>query len=287
MELVKWLLIVIVISYSAQAQDSKITPLIFQRNSTVALSFSQSSVSDWQQGDKSIVDIKFGMTNRLSFSFKPITASATIRVLVGGQREISDYFPQGVFRSSDNELFCENTFVIPLGLFADPYCSGNFRTQITESHRLLKDKVTRTSKLWDPVTSQQAMGFAIQQVKGNNRLITRLGITLQQIRTHYHTELSDNPATPLKEQYKSDSGIEWISEAQQKFDSTIQYTGRFATRATFKHLDRWTVLSENEIRFRIWKFIGAILTINLNYNLEQSSTLQFKQVVSIGILQDL
>ena len=262
-------------------------PPTFQRTSTLALSFSQSAVSDWQQGDKSLIDIKFGMNNRFTFSFKPIVSVSTVRVLVGGQREYSDYFPQGIVRATDNEIFGESVFTLPLGLLADPYCSVNVRTQVTESRRLLKDKITRTAKLWDPVTSQQAMGVALQNVIGNNRLTTRLGITLQQIRADDHTELTDNFTTPIKEQYKADSGIEWISEAQQTLDTAVTYTGRIATRAVFLRLDRWTVLWENEFRFKIWKFIGATLTINLNYNPNQSATMQFRQAMSIGVLQDI
>lgn len=256
--------------------------------SGVALTFSQSSVYDLQQGEKSTLDIKSSFRNSTTFSTSFLSLRSSIRALLGMQNEKNEAFQESTLRATDNELFSETILTIPLGWQVDPYISVNLKTQITESHRLQQQKLLRSSKFWDPVTSQQAMGLTYSVNGKAGCFSLRSGANFQQIRAEDHTDLTDNPQTPLrKEQYKATAGMECVLESTIKLDSLITMRVRAGALKNILTNDAWNAQSESELSVKVWKAIGVVLNFVANYNEQQTKRVQIRQSLQLGFLVDL
>lgn len=280
--------IIIVVIYLPISLFSQQDSARFTSITSVNLSLAQSSVSDWKDGEKNTINIKANCYTNIYFLTDFFKATMALKLNIGVQKESSELFPDGFYRSSDNELFNEIKFIAPIGWDIDPFLAVGIRTQLTESHLLAKNGLMRTAKFWDPIISSESLGFTVSDVNKIGSANIRLGIVLQQIRSHFHTDQTDNPTTlNIREAYKPTSGIELVGETRLTLDSNIIFNGRMSLHSTFKDLDVWSVLSENEIRIRIWKFIGFIIMANIAYNREQSLKTQFRQSTMLSLIHDL
>lgn len=260
----------------------------FNQTLNTNLTFSQSSVYDWKEGEKSAFDLKFGANLRLNFEQPSLFRwTSTLKLNVGVQQESSDLFPAGYIKATDNELFGEAVLVFALGWKIDPFISGTFRTQPTESYRLLTSQRIRTAKLWDPVTSQQAIGVA-QDIKFGQSVVTlRGGLNLQQIRASRHREQTDNPTTVgIREGYKESAGCEALIDGQIRLDSGITLVTRTTVRRAMTPPVMWNVQSDNEVRCKVWRFLGVLLTYSATYNPQQTGRVQQRFSLSFGVVQD-
>ncbi|MCC7437857.1 MAG: hypothetical protein IT211_05115, partial [Armatimonadetes bacterium] len=197
-----------------------------------------------------------------------------------------DSIPENSFRLSENEAFAEGTLTFPIGWRVDPYFSANFRTPLTESFAIAGHQRTRTANMWDPVTSQQALGFTYFLGDQAGGWSTRLGFMLQQIRAGHHTQQTNDARTPEMERYKAQSGVEWVNEMNAQLDSSISYTGRLGMFGSFEELGVWAVRSENEFRVKVWKLLGVTWSFNVVHDVKQSLRTQIRQSLTLGVVQD-
>lgn len=252
---------------------------------SVSFSFAQSASANWQQGEEDYFALKFALNSRKQISAGPVLLRTNIITALGANYK-DDSIPENALRVGDNDMFGELVVVYPVRWIMDPYISGSFRTSITESFQYFFLPRTRVASLWDPVTSQQGAGFTYMVMGQSGMFNTRLGVSLQQIRARYQTQMSDDYMTPEIEQYKSQSGIEFVNEGTLRQDSTLTYTGRLSLFGSFQELGVWSVRWENETRFRLWKFFGLTWTFNVLHDIKQTRRTQFKQAIMLGILQD-
>lgn len=250
------------------------------------LSFAQAFSSNWVQGEENILTLKFSTRSIDERLLGPLKIRTTTQVAIGANYK-DDSIAANTLRVSDNEIFGEGVFVYPIRWIADPYFSASIRTPITESFRYSGPNRFRTANFWDPVTSQQGMGFTYALTGRSGMFNTRIGMALQQIRAEHNTMLTDDYTTPkVVEAYSARSGIEFVNEAMLRGDSTVSYVGRLGLFGTFKDLNVWTVRWENETRFRIWKSIGLTWTFNVLHDIKQTRRTQFKQAILLGLIQD-
>lgn len=252
------------------------------------LTISQSSNYDILQGEKSSLDIKSSFRNTTNLTTSLLTLRTSLRAILGIQNEKNEANEESFLRATDNELFGEVILTVPLGFQIDPYISANFKTQLTESQRLQKQSLIRTSKFWDPVTSQQGLGFTYG-LNGKVVCFTlRSGANFQQIRAEDHSELTDNPKTPtIKELYKATAGMEWVLESTIKLDSLITMRIRAGTQKNILTNDAWNAQSDSELSVKVWKIIGVVLNLSANYNEQQTKRVQIRQSLQLGFLVDL
>ncbi|MBK8912843.1 MAG: hypothetical protein IPM61_16185 [Chlorobi bacterium] len=248
-------------------------------------SFVQSSSWNTLQGDESIVSARISTRSNYQWNFTPCTFRTTFTTLIGGSYR-ADSIPQNAFRLSDNEAFAEAIIVLPLGWMVNPYASANFRTPLTESFAIVGGQRIRTANLWDPVTSQQALGGTYFLGSKTASWSSRLGFTLQQLRAHYHTQQTNDVRTPEIEAYKAQSGVEWVNEMSAQIDSSLTYTGRFGMFGSFDDVRVWAVRSENELRVKVWKFIGVTWNFTVVQDVRQTRRTQIRQSLTLGIMQD-
>lgn len=252
----------------------------------MGLSFAQSSVSDWKEGEKQNLEIKSSLLSKQRLDIGPVDFTMSLRFKLGVKQQTTE--TNEFVLPTDNELFGEGLLKLPLQWRVDPYISASFRTQVTESFRISRDKPIRTAKLWDPVTSQQGMGFTYLDRGDFGSLSTRIGVSLKQIRAEIYTTTTDDRKTrDVKESYKAESGIEFINDANLNLDSAISYRSRMGLFGTFDDLEKWTIRWENEIQATVWRFIAVTLSIDIYYDEKQSIETQFRQSLTLGVIHKL
>lgn len=252
---------------------------------SLGLSLIQAASGNWIQGDqnhfialvnaKSIGDIETGKWN--------IKRTFTLDLGARYARDSSEFFP---VRVSDNQLFLEAVVSYKAGWSINPYASSNLRTAVTESFSYYGLNRQRTAAFWDPVITQHSLGFSYVNYSGFDYYSVRAGVGFYSTRALHHTLLSDNWYTPERERYKFESGIETVSEANLSLDSSIFFTGRLELFGTFNDLSIWTLNSRNQFRFKVWRFINAILALDVVHNILQTRRTQWRQSFMLGMVKD-
>lgn len=251
------------------------------------LSFAQSSSSNWSQPGQDFASVGTAWVSTTNhWTTGPLQIKAVVNTRLGATY-LDDSTTTEKVRVTDNEVFAEGVISYSLGWQVSPYISAGFRTSVTEAFSYGPTSKFRVARLWDPVTSQQALGWTYTYLRSHSVLSTRLGISLQQVRAKDHTQMSDDPKTPReKEAYKAQSGIEWVSDAVLRLDTNISFNGRLTLMSSFQESEIWMVRSENIIQFRLWKFVGATLAFNIIHDIRQTRRTQFKQSLMLGIVQE-
>jgi hypothetical protein len=249
-------------------------------------SFAQAFSSNWQQGDENIFSVKFSARSRDDFPVGPFTFKNSMNGAIGANYQ-DDTVRANTVRVGDNEIFDELVIVYPVSWKIDPYVAASVRTAITESFRYYGGSRFRTSSLWDPVTSRESTGFTWGVMNREVMFNARLGVALEQVRAVHQTLMTDDYKTfGIIEAYRAQSGVEFVSDAMYRGDSTLTYTGRFSLFSSFDEPEVWTVRWENETRIQLWKAIGLTWTFNVLHDVRQTRRTQFKQSIMLGLIQD-
>lgn len=272
-------LLVLLISTKAFAQLPSNTPAVWFRTNLFAVSFLQSTSSDWALGPQNFIAAKISIRQRLPETLGPLRIVNTLTVDLG-VRQTSDSDDIAPVRVGENEMFGESRMTLPCGWSVDPYFCVNFRTPLTESYRYT-DHPERTGNIWDPVVSYESAGLQYLHSSPMAIFTARCGIALKQTRAHDNTQLTDNLFTDPVERYKAESGVELVSEATLVRDTTITATGKLALFTTFTDPDVVNVRWESELRYRIWRFVGLTVTLQAIYDASQMLRLQFRQSAMI------
>lgn len=259
-------------------------PAPFFPANLLALSFLQSSSSEWSQGPQNFLAAKASLRMREMDSVGPLRAVYLLTADIG-VRQSNDSADIARVRTGENELFGELRITYPFGWAADPYCSANFRSPMTESF-FYSAHPFRTGNLWDPVISYESAGLQYLRCLPAGMLSARGGIALKQTRASDNTLLTDDFLTPAIERFKSETGIEFVGEAILTQDSVLQYSGRVAMFTTFTQFERWTIRWDNELRYRLWRFVGLTIQLQTMYDATQSTRLQYKQGAMISFFAE-
>jgi hypothetical protein len=254
----------------------------------LTLAFSQSAADDWKQGESQTLELCTKINSEYEFSIDTLRVQLSAKYALGAILEKNENDRPAITRPTDNSIFAEAVAKYPLGWSVDPYVSASVKTQITESFRVFKSERKRTAKLWDPVTSQQSLGFAYGIRKNPDRLTFRMGISLKQIRAKEYTAMTDDRKTrDIKEGYKAESGIDITANGNTMLDSSITYRGKLRMFGTFDNLKVWTINYENEFEFTIWKALKIILNMDLIYNDKQTAGIQYRQSIRLGLVSNI
>ena len=240
---------------------------------------------DWKQGKRQAFEISTGIDSKNEFKIDTLQFDLNFKYRLGFILENGDKLPEDFVRPTDNEIFGETIMKYPLGWTLDPYISTSVQTQVTESFRLMKENPVRTAKFWDPITTQQSLGFAYTLKDKNDKMTSRLGFSLKQIRAEKHTAMTDDRKTrDIREAYKAESGISFKSDARVMIDSSVNYSGKLDMFSSFDNLNVWSLKFENQFDIKVWKFLGILIEINVFYDQNQSMNIQYRQNARLGII---
>jgi len=161
----------------------------------LSLSFSQTAVEDWKQGKRQTFEINNSLDSKIKLSIDTLDCQLNIKYDIGLLLDKSEKNEKDFVLPTNNNLFGEIMLKYPMKWELDPYISASFRTQLTESFRISKNILVRTANFWDPVTSQQAIGFSYKHKLNRDFVNFRLGISTKQLGALNHTQMTDDRTT--------------------------------------------------------------------------------------------
>jgi hypothetical protein len=142
------------------------------------------------------------------------------------------------------------------------------------------------------IKSIEAIG--VGDYKARLHLDLRLGATyLNDTASREPLRVADNSATtndgstPEVERYRAQSGIESVTEATIKIDSSATFTGRLGLFGTFQDLGIWSARSDNELKVMFSKSFGIVLNLMIVHDVKQSLRTQYKESLSLGFVGQL
>jgi hypothetical protein len=240
---------------------------------------SQIAFSNWTQGgENSITWTSYG---NFGLSFETMNWNFTNELkLAFGRSKLGDQ----EFRTNNNEFFLETVLAYKYGWAVDPYVSNSIRTVLAKGYDYEQDPKVEISKFFDPGYITQSVGFTYEKLKN---IKTRLGIGFQETITDEHPRYSDDPETSKIENFKFETGIESVTEANVSLQDNLLYTSKLRLFGRFEDLNVWDVRWDNTITAKINNYVNVNLNVLLIYDKTQSVKTQLKEALQLGITYTL
>ena len=250
-----------------------------------SLTFMQMMAEDWKQGKRQTFELSNSFDGKYDYKIDTLELDFRLKYNIGIIFEDSEIAPDDFIRPTNNDFLLESGVTYPIGWTVNPFFSASAKSQITESFRINQKNPIRTAKFWDPITTQQNIGFAYTSKVEKNKILIKLGFALKQIRAYHHTATTDDRSTrDVVERYKAEAGISIRSETLYYLTENLTYRNKTDMFASYENLEVWTFKMENLFDVKVWKVVGISVGIDLNYNQDQSTKIQYNQKVSIGLI---
>jgi hypothetical protein len=178
----------------------------------------------------------------------------------------------------------ETVLAYKYGWAVDPYVSNSIRTVLAKGYDYEQDPKVEISKFFDPGYITQSVGFTYEKLKN---IKTRLGIGFQETITDEHPRYSDDPETSKIENFKFETGIESVTEANVSLQDNLLYTSKLRLFGRFEDLNVWDVRWDNTITAKINNYVNVNLNVLLIYDKTQSVKTQLKEALQLGITYTL
>ncbi len=251
------------------------------------MTFSQSALNDWQQGEFNSLEASTTFDLNQTVFIDTLKIKSQIKGALGFlYKKDSKTFTETYF-PTENKVYSEVVFSYPLGWKVDPFFSFSIATQMIESYKYANKIKNITANFWDPVTLQQNLGFEKYIKKSNYTFTSNVGLSLKQIRTDKNYLLSDDRLTKnVIEKYKTESGIRIKSEFNWDFSKNINYRGCLELFGKLDDLNKWSVKNNNSLKICIYKCFAILLSLDVSYDENQATYMQYKQNLNLGIVAD-
>jgi hypothetical protein len=245
----------------------------------IGLNASQIAFKDWSQGGENAVSWSVFFNLGLKIDFQSWRLSNKIKTVFGmTQTGETD------FRTNENDLFFETALSYKMSWAVDPYLSNSIRSSIVDGYNYKTAPATKIATFFDPGYITQSIGFSFDKLKGLN---TRMGLAFQEIFAYdFHQYVKDRDGDSTK-RFRFETGIESVSSYEIAMDSTIKYKGDLRLFGRFDKLDVWDLRFENTLVAKINKFFNVNLNVLLVQQLSQSTRLQLKEALRLGVAFDL
>ena len=243
------------------------------------LNVSQIAFSNWTQGgENSITWTTFGKFG-LSYETEEINFTNDLKLAFGRSKQ-----GDSEFKTNDNELYLENVLAYKIGMHVDPYISNTIRTVIAKGYDYEQEPKVQIAKFFDPAYITQSIGFTYSKLKN---IKTRLGVGFQETITDKHPRYSDDPNTTEVENFKFETGIESVTEANFSLQDNLLYTTNLRLFGSFEELDVWDVRWDNTITAEINDYVNVNLNVLVIYEKTQSVKTQVKEALQLGLTYNL
>ncbi|MCX6146459.1 MAG: hypothetical protein NTW25_04310 [Candidatus Kapabacteria bacterium] len=265
------------------------TPFLSSQ-STLQIKVSQSIGDDYLQGKVLALDIGVNVDYRKKYYIPLERDSAFVystnvkfNLAITGRQFGSD--DKTYAYATENYLYGESVLSYPVKWFVDPFISANGSTMIIPQFNLINKQEIMFGKFRDPITSQQNLGLAYKYNRPNIDIVSRLGLSLKQIRAEKFTSQTDDYTTyNIKENYKSEAGMSFRAEARIILDSNVTYKGSVDTFTTYKDPSVWTFKFENEIQIIFLSTLTSTIKFNAYYDEFQAKRIQYVMSTKFGII---
>lgn len=273
-----WLLTSIhILSINILAQDTNDTTKskAWAPSGIAGFNISQIAFSNWSQGGDDA--ITYSITGNFGLNYTSTTSAFKNSLkLAYGQTKLAD----ADFKTNDNEIYLENVYSRRMGWSVDPFISNILRTGIAPAYDYSKEPRKKISSFFDPGYLSQSLGFTYDRDKVFK---TRLGVALQETFTNEFNQYSDDPKTTEVENFKLETGIESVSEAQWEFMENMLLKSYLRLFSAFDRLDTWDVRWDNTVSAKINKWFVFNINVLVVYEKRQTTKTQIKEAMMLGI----
>lgn len=242
---------------------------------------SQVSFTNWAKGGDN--SISWVLNGNFDLSYKTETWRFKNNLKASyGQSQQGD---QGT-KTNENDIYLESVFSYNVGWAVDPYFSNTVRTQIAAGYDYEVIPYTEIANFFDPGYITQALGFTYDKLQN---FTTRLGVAFQEtFASDFASRYTDDPETTNEiEDFKFDTGLESVSDANYELDTNLFYKGKLRLFTRFSSLDVWDVRFDNTITAKVNNWLNVNLSLILVHEISESRRTQLKQGLQIGIVYTL
>lgn len=280
MEKVYTVVIFLLLSTMILAQDEiEKKDTLWTPKGVIGLNVSQVSFTNWTQGGENSLAFTIFTHFNLDYIGDPWTWKNNLKLTYGrtktGNQEI---------RTNDNEIFFESSIVRNVGWVVSPYADVTARTAITDGFKY-DDSPIQIVGFIDPLYLTEGIGVSYDKIENFS---TRAGLGLKQtIADKFAMQYSDDSDTPEIEKFKSETGIESVTEYKWAFLENMEFTTYLRLFGTFDDLSVWDIRWDNTIVAKINDYFNVNLNVLLIYDKDETLRTQLKQALQLGFLYTL
>jgi hypothetical protein len=240
------------------------------------LNISQLALSNWTQGGENSITITLLGNGGLKYESLDWNFFNNLKLAYGRTK-----LGSSDFRTNDNELFLESIISRKFGWKLDPFFSNTLRSALTNGYSYAVDPPVEIAAFFDPGYLSQALGFLYNPSETFN---TRLGVAIQETFANKHTNFSDDPETQEIEKFKTDTGIESVTNLEYPLAENMLAKSNLRLFSRFESFDVWDVRWDNAIVAKVNDFLNVSLTYLLIYQKDQSLKTQMKEGLLLGFV---
>jgi Protein of unknown function (DUF3078) len=240
----------------------------------IGLNVSQVSFTNWTQGGENSLSFTIFTHFNLDYIGDPWTWKNNLKLTYGrtktGNQEI---------RTNDNEIFFESSVIRNVGWVVNPYADVTARTAITDGFKY-DDTPVQIVGFFDPLYLTEGIGVSYDKIENFS---TRAGLGFKQtIANKFAMQYSDDSNTPEIEKFKSETGIESVTEYKWAFLENMEFTTYLRLFGTFDDLSVWDVRWDNTVVAKINDYFNVNLNVLLIYDTDETLRTQLKQALQLG-----
>ena len=240
----------------------------------IGLNVSQVSFTNWTQGGENSLSFTIFTHFSLDYIGDPWTWKNNLKLTYGrtktGNQEI---------RTNDNEIFFESSVIRNVGWVVNPYADVTARTAITDGFKY-DDTPVQIVGFFDPLYLTEGIGVSYDKIENFS---TRAGLGFKQtIANKFAMQYSDDSNTPEIEKFKSETGIESVTEYKWAFLENMEFTTYLRLFGTFDDLSVWDVRWDNTVVAKINDYFNVNLNVLLIYDTDETLRTQLKQALQLG-----
>ena len=240
----------------------------------IGLNVSQVSFTNWTQGGDNSLSFTIFTHFNLDYIGDPWIWKNNLKLTYGrtktGNQEI---------RTNDNEIFFESSVIRNVGWVVNPYADVTARTAITDGFKY-DDTPVQIVGFFDPLYLTEGIGVSYDKIENFS---TRAGLGFKQtIANKFAMQYSDDSNTPEIEKFKSETGIESVTEYKWAFLENMEFTTYLRLFGTFDDLSVWDVRWDNTVVAKINDYFNVNLNVLLIYDTDETLRTQLKQALQLG-----
>lgn len=184
-------------------------------------------------------------------------------------------------RKSLDEIKMESVYTYKLGTLINPFAAIKGETQFAYGYKYTDTSAVKISNFMDPGYFTESIGLGYTP---SEQLTTRLGFAMKQTVTRdFPVPYSDDPETPEKETFRSEAGLESVTDFSQTFKENLLFTSNLVLFSNLKAVNQVDIQWDNVLTASIVKYVNVTFNFKLVYDRNLSVKRQIKQALSLGM----
>jgi len=265
----------LLVSWSfAQEEETKEPEYGWMEDVIFNLSFTQNNFDNWNQGGDDSWSWQSDLLPKFIYKQEKYNWE-NIGKFSYGKSKVADQ----TARKAADEIMLESSYTYKLGAHVDPYIAVKAQTQFTAGYEYTDTSNVEISNFLDPGYFTESIGVGWAP---NDQFRTRAGVAFKQTVTDKFAE-----RYALGETFRSEIGLESVTDLELKFHENITYTGRLSLFSNMKRFDEIDTDWDNLIKGKLTDIINVTFTFRLFYDRDVSAKRQLKQTLAVGLSFDL